>query len=154
MYRCSRIAHCDPVGQKNPPLLQRQAFRAVFYLVEYQMISKPWAWNPPLLDELTKYWRKGICLSHPQPLLEKVKTAGQGCDFHRSSAAIQGTPSCVFVMRRILLTKGLLQAHSAREKKVLEICTKYVPYLLLFRTFSLPLENNDTLKCSSDNFPL
>ena len=28
-----------------------------------------------------------------------------------SSAAIPGTPSCVFVMRHILLTKGLLQAH-------------------------------------------
>ena len=49
--------HCDPVGQKNPPLLQRQAFRAVSYS-EYQIISKPWAWKPPLLDELTKFGQR------------------------------------------------------------------------------------------------
>ena len=34
---------------------------------------------------------------------------------HGSSAAIPGTPNCVFVMWQILLTKGLLQAHSARH---------------------------------------
>ena len=31
---------------------------------------------------------------------------------HGSSAAIPVTPSCVFVMQHILLTKGPLQAHS------------------------------------------
>jgi hypothetical protein len=46
-----------------------------------------------------------------------VKSAGQGCDFHGSSAAIPGTPSCVFVMRHILLTKRLLQAHSDVDKR-------------------------------------
>ena len=68
------------------------------------MKSTPVGW----VDQI---WKKGICSSHPQPLLGKVETAGQGCDFHGSSASIPGTPSCVFVMRHILLTKGLLQAH-------------------------------------------
>ena len=30
-------------------------------------------------------WTKGICSSHPWPLLGKVKTAGQGCGFRASS---------------------------------------------------------------------
>ena len=56
--------------------------------------------------------RASICYSHPQHLLEKVKTVGQGCNFHGSYAAIPGTPSFVLEMRHILLTKGLLQSHS------------------------------------------
>ena len=48
-----------------------------------------------------------------------METAGQGCDFHGSSASIPGTPSCVFVMRHILLTKGLLQAHIEGYKRYL-----------------------------------
>ena len=36
-------------------------------------------------------WTKGICSSHPWPLLVKVKTAGQGCDFHGLCAEIPGT---------------------------------------------------------------
>ena len=62
---------------------------------------------------VVQFWTKRICSSHPQPLLGKVKTVGQRCDFHGSSAAIPCTPSCGFVMRHILLTKGLLQTHSA-----------------------------------------
>ena len=62
-----------------------------------------------------KVWTKGICSSHPQPLLVKVKTAGQSCDFNGSCAEIPDTPGCVFVMRHILLTKGPLQAHSERH---------------------------------------
>ena len=73
---------------------------------------KALAWKPPLLDELTIFGLKGIFSNHPQPLLWQVKTVGQGCDFHGSSAEILGTPSCVFVMPHILLTKGLFQAHS------------------------------------------
>ena len=57
-------------------------------------------------------WTKGIYFSHPQPLLVKVKTAGQSCDFNGSCAEIPDSPGCVFVMRHILLTKGPLQAHS------------------------------------------
>ena len=44
-----------------------------------------------------------------------MKTAAQGCHFHGSSAAIMGTPSCVFVMRHIRLTKGFLQADSVPD---------------------------------------
>ena len=84
--------HCAPVGQKNLQLLQRQL------------------------------WTKGICSSHPQPLLGKVKTVGQGWDFHGSSAAIASTPSCGFVMRHILLTKGLLQAHSVQYVQQATVC--------------------------------
>jgi hypothetical protein len=62
-----------------------------------------------------KVLTKIICSSHSQPLLGKVKTAGQGCDFHGSFAAIPGTPSCVFFMQHILLTNGLLQAHSGND---------------------------------------
>ena len=36
-------------------------------------------WKPPLLDEMTSFLTKGDCSGHPQPLLGKVKTAGQGC---------------------------------------------------------------------------
>ena len=33
------------------------AFRAVSYS-EYQIITKPWAWKPPVLDELTKFGQR------------------------------------------------------------------------------------------------
>ena len=42
------INHCSPVPQKNMPLLQRRAFRAVSYL----------AWKPTLLDELTSFGQR------------------------------------------------------------------------------------------------
>ena len=48
---------------------------------------------------------EGICSSHPQPLLVRVKTV-LSCDFNGSSAEIPDTPVCVFVMRHILSTKG------------------------------------------------
>ena len=51
------LIHCAPVCQKNLPQLQKQAFRAVSYL-EYHIISKPWAWKPPLLDELTRFGQR------------------------------------------------------------------------------------------------
>ena len=97
------MCQCAPVGQMNLRLLQEQVFRAD-NLKALGMEATP-GW----VDQL---WTKGICSSHPQPLLGKVKTAGRGCDFHGSFAAILGTPSCVLVMPHIILTKGLLQAHS------------------------------------------
>ena len=76
------------------------------------MEATPVGW----VDQL---WATRICSSNPQPLLGKVKTFGQGCDFHGSSAAIPSTPCCVFVMRHILLTKGLLQAIQAIQSILL-----------------------------------
>ena len=35
-------------------------------------------------------WTKGICSSHPKPLLVKMKTAGQGCGFRSSSKGLFG----------------------------------------------------------------
>ena len=67
--------------------------------------SHPCWMSSPALDT-------GNLLSHPRPLLGKVKTAGQGCDRHGSCAGIPPTSRGVFVKRHILLTKGLLQSHS------------------------------------------
>ena len=55
---------------------------------------------------------KGNLLQSSWPLLGKVKTAGQDCDFHGSCTEILCSSSCVFVTRHILLTKGFLQDHS------------------------------------------
>ena len=68
--------------------------------------SHPFWMSWPPLD-------KGNLLQPSWPQLGKVKTAGQGCDFNGSCTEILCTSSCVFVMRHILLTKGILQAHSA-----------------------------------------
>ena len=35
--------------------------------------------------QVDQLWTKEKCSSHPQPLLGKVKTAGQGCGLHASS---------------------------------------------------------------------
>ena len=50
--------HCSPLGQKNLPLLQQNAFRAVLHL-EFQ-ITLSWfsAWKPPLLEELTSFGKR------------------------------------------------------------------------------------------------
>ena len=56
------MCHCTPDGQKNLPLLQRQAFMAISYL-EYQIISKPWARKPPLLDEVTSVGQRESALA-------------------------------------------------------------------------------------------
>ena len=60
---------------------------------------------------------KGNLLQPYRPLLGRVKTAVQGCFSHGSSAEITRTSICVFVIQQILLTKGLLQDHSARWVK-------------------------------------
>ena len=119
-YLCSKrcgakTEHCVPLGQKNLQLLQRKAFRAVSHS-EFHLIMAISIETTPA-GQGDQLWKKGICSSHPWPLLVKVKTAGQGCDFHESCAEIPGTPICVFVMRTIFLTKGPLQAHSAGMSK-------------------------------------
>ena len=95
--------HCDPPGQKNLPLLQQKAFRAVFYS-EFQIISSwPSALTPPLLDELTSFgqresasailglycwsglwlcWNSGhsqLCLCDAPHSFDKRPTSGSQC---------------------------------------------------------------------------
>ena len=64
--------HCAAVGQKNWPLLQRQAFRAIS-LLEYQIISNPWEWKLPLLDELTLNATQKIAALYKAPFLKKIR---------------------------------------------------------------------------------
>ena len=89
-------------------------------------------------------WKKLICSSHCKPLLGKVKTVGQGCDFHRPSATIPDTPTCVFspkaCFRLTVVQTNIGKFYVYTKGKVPKKCIYIVVYKTVLYLFSFCIE--------------